>query len=144
VGLDASRGLLSFAAAKVGTGSLAQGDAVMLPFRSGSFDAIHSIAAIHHMPSEDERRQLLLECRRVLRKGGVLIVSAWAVEQRRFRLIRDSTDVHVPWWKPDGTAYWRFYHLFREGELPQLVADVGFAIERAWREGDNHVVLAGR
>jgi SAM-dependent methyltransferase len=143
VGLDASRGLLSFFAAKLGTDRLVHGDAVALPFHDGSFDAVHAVATIHHMPSEAERRRLLKECDRVLRPGGLLLVSAWAAEQPRFREER-SQDVHVPWKRSNGDEVVRFYHLFQEGELVRATTDAGFAIERAWREGDNYVVLAAK
>jgi tRNA (uracil-5-)-methyltransferase TRM9 len=73
-------------------------------------------------------------------------VSAWAVEQGRFRGIgeRPTTDVDVPWRRADGTAVSRFYHLFRRGELESLMTAAGLTVLRAWREGDNHAVLASR
>lgn len=146
VGLDASRRLLAHAAAKVGTSRLLRGDIVCLPFRDGSFDGVHAVAGVHHLPSEGERRQCLAECARVLRPGGLLLISAWAAEQDRFRGIeeRPTTDVDVPWRRSDGAAVSRFYHLFRRGELESIVYAAGLAVVRAWREGDNHAVLAAR
>lgn len=145
-GLDASPGLLSFAAMKMGFRSLVLGDALSLPFRTSSFDAVHSIAAIHHLPSEREREQMVEECERVVRARGLVMVSAWAREQERFRLLGpEQVDVHVPWRRGGGhTAVERFYHLFREEELERLIEGGGFKVRRAWREGDNHVVLAAK
>ncbi len=142
VGLDASRGLLEFAA-KAGSRHLVQGDAVALPFRGHAFDAVHAVAAIHHMPTPEDRRQFLSEASRVLRRGGVVLVSAWALEQPRFQ-DSDAQDRFVPWRRPDGSAVPRFYHLFRAGELPSLATDSGLAVERGWREGGNHVILAAK
>ena len=153
VGLDASSSLLARAAAKVGIGSLVLGDVVSLPFRSFSFDAVHCVAAIHHLPSEGERVECLREAVRVLRPGGLLLVSAWALEQERFHsVIEEHTrkgdaapvDVTVPWRRSDGRVFSRFYHLFRAVELENLVSRAGLAVERMWREGDNHVVVARR
>lgn len=142
VGLDASAGLLARATAKAGHGSLVRGDAVALPFADASFDAVHCVATLHHLPSEGERRQCAREAARVLRPDGLALFSVWAHEQERFR--SGPQDVDVPWRRPGGLAVPRFYHLFREGELVVLAASAGLAVERVWREGDNHVVLAAK
>lgn len=153
VGVDGSAKLLAHAAAKVGPTAVARADLVRLPLRSRSFDAIHCVAAIHHLPTEEDRRQGAAEFVRVLRDGGLALLSAWALEQERFetasedyfrKLDASYQDVLVPWRRADGTAVSRFYHLFRAGELERLAQSAGLAVERAWREGDNHVVLARR
>lgn len=142
VGLDASAGLLRMAAARGGTAGILRGDAVSLPFRDASFDGVHCVATIHHLPSEEERRQGLREAARVLRPAGLLLVSAWAHDQERFR--SGAVDVSVPWRRSDGQVVPRFYHLFRSGELDGLAQAAGLAVIRSWREGDNHVLLGRR
>jgi SAM-dependent methyltransferase len=143
LGLDASRSLLERAAANVGALSLVRGDAVHTPLRPLSVDAVHCVAAIHHLPSEGERRQTVAEIVRVLRPRGLVLLSAWAIEQKRFEGA-SGQDLEVPWRRRDGTPVPRFYHLFRGGELESLAASAGLAVGRAWREGDNHVVLASK
>jgi len=142
VGIDASAGLLARAAAKMGTGSLVRGDAVALPFAGASFDAVHCVAAVHHLPSERDRRQSVREVARVLRPNGLALFSVWAHEQDRFRY--GPVDVEAPWQRSDGHVVPRFYHLFRDGELQGLVRDAGLTVNAAWREGDNHVVIAAK
>ena len=153
VGLDASRALLARSVAKVGTGHILGGDAIRLPFRRGTFDAVLCVATVHHLPSPEERHQCMTEMVRVLRPGGLAILSAWALEQERFQAVHDEhlrerdaavQDLFVPWRRSDGRVVQRFYHLFRAGELERLVQSGGLAVERAWREGDNHVVLGRR
>jgi len=153
VGLDASHRLLAFSAAKVGTGQLLRGDLVRVPFRRGSFDGVHCVAALHHLPTAEERLQGTSELARVLRVGGLAMLSVWALEQDRFAGVHDDLlrkgvaavqDVLVPWRRADGSAVSRFYHLFRAGELERLAQSAGLAVERAWREGENHVVIARR
>lgn len=153
VGLDASPRLLALSAAKGLRGHVVRGDLVALPFRAAAFDGVLCVAVIHHLPSEEERLRSLREAVRVLRPGGLVVVGAWALEQDRFRAIYDEAlqtgdptvaDVSVPWRRKDGSAVERFYHLFHASELERLVRASGLAVERAWREGDNHVVLARR
>jgi ubiquinone/menaquinone biosynthesis C-methylase UbiE len=47
-------------------------DATRLPFRSAVFDSVALLACLNHIVP---RREALLECRRVLRPGGVLVVT---------------------------------------------------------------------
>ena len=49
-----------------------QGDAAALPFPAGSFDLVVSFETIEHVP---EPTRFLDECARVLRPGGVLVMS---------------------------------------------------------------------
>jgi SAM-dependent methyltransferase len=141
VGLDASAGLLARAASR-GRRGLVRGDAIALPFSDGSFDAVHTVAALHHLPTEGERRQSATEVARVLRSGGLALFSVWAHEQDRFA--SGPADVDVPWRRSDGRVVPRFYHLFRGGELEGLVRDARLVVEAAWPERDNHVVLAAK
>lgn len=143
VGLDASRKSLKRGATRIGTRSIIQGDAVYLPVRSSVLDAIHCVAVIHHLPSERERLSTAEEIGRVLRPQGTVLLSAWAFEQKRFANL-PSPDVTVPWRRTNGPSVPRFYHLFRAGELEELATSARLEISRAWREGDNHVVLASK
>lgn len=45
-----------------------------LPFRAGSFDAVTCLEAIEHVPAR-AASDFLAECRRVLRPGGILVLS---------------------------------------------------------------------
>ena len=72
-------------------------DCLHLPLRSSSVDAAICIAVMHHLSTEGRRLRCLSELRRVVRKGGLVNVQAWALEQdgnerRRFH----GTDVLVP------------------------------------------------
>ncbi|XP_033217782.1 uncharacterized protein LOC117173371 [Belonocnema kinseyi] len=70
-------------------------DNLSLPFRDESFDAVLSIAVVHHFATTERRVRALKELARVLRIGGRLIISVWAMEQRHRKF--ESQDVLVPW-----------------------------------------------
>lgn len=56
-------------------------DAVNLPYRSEFGDAAISIAVLHHLSTENRRRKAIEELIRVVRKGGLVLITVWAVEQ---------------------------------------------------------------
>ncbi|XP_043271315.1 serine-rich adhesin for platelets isoform X2 [Venturia canescens] len=70
-------------------------DNLALPFRDESFDAVLSIAVVHHFATTERRVNALKELARVLRIGGRLVISVWAMEQRHRKF--ESQDVLVPW-----------------------------------------------
>ena len=60
-------------------------DNLALPFRDSSIDAVLSIAVIHHIATAERRVHALREMARVLRVGGKVMISVWAMEQRHRR-----------------------------------------------------------
>nr|XP_023015834.1 uncharacterized protein LOC111505288 [Leptinotarsa decemlineata] len=73
-------------------------DNLALPFRDESLDAVVSIAVVHHLATTDRRICALRELARVLRIGGRIIISVWAMEQSHRKF--ESQDVLVPWRRP--------------------------------------------
>ncbi|XP_022244110.1 uncharacterized protein LOC106461431 isoform X2 [Limulus polyphemus] len=69
-----------------------------LPFRDESFDAAISIAVIHHFATTERRVRALQELARILRIGGKVMITVWAMEQNNRKF--DSQDVLVPWHQP--------------------------------------------
>ena len=58
-------------------------DSLVLPYRDRCFDAVISIAVIHHFASEMRRLMAVQEMTRVLHVGGQLLIYVWAMEQKR-------------------------------------------------------------
>ena len=56
-------------------------DAVRLPYRDNCFDKIMCIAMLHHISSLERRKEIVKECLRILKPGGVGIFTVWAYEQ---------------------------------------------------------------
>ena len=57
-------------------------DNLALPFRDESLDAALSVAVIHHIATAERRIRAIRELARVLRVGGRVMISVWAMEQR--------------------------------------------------------------
>ncbi|MEM4656982.1 MAG: class I SAM-dependent methyltransferase [Candidatus Methanosuratincola sp.] len=130
-------------------------DALHLPFREGSFDAVALVAVIHHIRGKGNRLRGMAEVRRVTKFGGRVLITAWSILQTRFlkRGIdiissplrgEELGDLIVPWGKKGG----RFYHLFTKRELEKTVSGSGFKIIKSYGERirgrlpENWVVLA--
>lgn len=137
-------------------------DALALPFRDNLFDAVLSIAVVHHLASEPRRLQALSELARVLRRGGRALVYVWSFEEggqkKGERIVKqEQQDALVEWNMPrryQGPApqpaaaavrpgglevqYSRFYHMFSRGELEALVARVpGVRVVRSGLDTQN-------
>lgn len=69
-----------------------------LPFRDDSFDAVLSLAVVHHFATTERRVGAIKELARILRIGGRVIITVWALEQKHRRF--ESQDVLIPWQKP--------------------------------------------
>lgn len=74
------------------------GDALALPFRDEALDAALSVAVLHHLASTERRVQALRELARVLRVGGRVLITVWAMEQTQRKF--ESQDVLVPYRQP--------------------------------------------
>lgn len=107
-------------------------DANFLPFKNSSINSVLMLATIHHIPMFKTRVDVLNEIHRVLKKFGILILSAWALHQTRFiKLIpkmilnrilgsvKEFGDIYIPWKSRSG-VYMRFHHLFSRSEFIKL------------------------
>lgn len=90
-----------------------------LPFADQSFDYAICIASYHHLDNDTDRTHALYEMHRILKRGGSLLLSVWAMEQphdSHFQFL--SSDMLVPWVsRDDGITYLRYYHIYRVNEL---------------------------
>uniref|UniRef100_A0A8C8VHY9 Methyltransferase type 11 domain-containing protein n=1 Tax=Pelusios castaneus TaxID=367368 RepID=A0A8C8VHY9_9SAUR len=66
-----------------------------LPYRNECFDAVLSIAVIHHFSTQKRRMRAIKEMARILRVGGQIMIYVWAMEQKRRKF--EKQDVFVPW-----------------------------------------------
>ncbi|XP_051882442.1 probable tRNA methyltransferase 9B [Pristis pectinata] len=70
-------------------------DNLHLPYRNQCFDAILSIAVIHHFSTKERRIQAIKEMARILRVRGKMMIYVWAMEQKRRKF--EKQDIFIPW-----------------------------------------------
>ena len=66
-------------------------DAVNLPYKTGFGDAAISIAVLHHLSTEGRRKKAIEELVRVVKKGGLVLITVWAAEQEDRSLVAKWT-----------------------------------------------------
>jgi len=142
LGVDNSEKLIEIAKAKYPNVRFQLADALNIPFSDNYFDKIFSIAVLHHISSDELRCKFIQEAKRVLRPGGVLIITVWDLWRRsafikliiKFTLFKilgkskiDFKDIFVPWQKKID----RYIHCFTKSELKGLLKKSGFKIIEA-------------
>jgi len=85
VGFDISHAMLKVSEQYVPGARLVTGDAERMPFRDTAFDVIFCKGSLHHMR---DHVGFLADCRRLLRKDGVLIMSEPCNDNPVIRLAR--------------------------------------------------------
>ncbi|MBI2463426.1 class I SAM-dependent methyltransferase [Candidatus Peregrinibacteria bacterium] len=116
-----------------------EGNMLSLPFPSETFDAVFSIASLHHIPSEKFRTQALMEMKRVLKPHGVIIILVWNLWQKRYfyAFIRaffrsiftfgqyGLRDLFIPW----KHVLDRYYYAFTFSELQKFLKKTSLSLE---------------
>jgi ubiquinone/menaquinone biosynthesis C-methylase UbiE len=138
-GVDNSAKLIEIAKQTYPDASFLVADALQLPFEANTFDKVYSVAVLHHIPSRELRLKFLIEAKRVLSSGGLLVLTVWDLQKGKglgsflkywtskitgsSRL--DLRDTFVSWAK----KYDRYIHCFTKRELIRLCKDSGFSIK---------------
>jgi tRNA (uracil-5-)-methyltransferase TRM9 len=141
-------------------------DGLSLPHPEGRFDFAISIAVIHHFSTPERRTQAIRHILSKLKPGGEALIYVWALEQessRRGYKEGDPQDVLVPWVlqkkkpkkkgedeeeeskeKEENNTKYRYYHLYKQGELEQNAQSAGGLITRHGYERDNWYTVVQR
>lgn len=145
VGIDVSNNLLSILDKKLSNKGLSsvevdlvRGRFKALPFTEEHFENIIFIAGLHHLSGG--RVKALKEAKRVLKKGGKILISVWAREQDRWDLNKEEKEVTVPWTKENGEVVDRYYHLYALDELIGDFKKSGMKINKAYQKKGNHYI----
>jgi len=115
-----------------------------IPMKTNRIDYVMSIAVIHHLYTKERRLNALNELVRILRPGGKLLIQVWALEQpQKSRRKFEKQDNYVGFNNPEKTMNKkRFYHVFKKGELKELIENVhNVKIESLYWEVGNWVAI---
>jgi ubiquinone/menaquinone biosynthesis C-methylase UbiE len=120
-----------------------------LPFPDDFFNQVVSISVFHHFPRAHTQK-MIKELYRVTKPGGVVIVSAWNLWQRRFwkywinprNILRRN--IIIPFRNNQGEIFNRFHHMFSKRELKGFFQKAGFKIEKSFVLNKKNIVVIGR
>ena len=114
-----------------------QCDFTSMPMEDQSFDVIVCIAAFHHLLDLESQTKALLEFKRILQKGGRILLSNWfpqssflekQIKKGKFTFDQGNNSKVRVTYDLEGTKLNRFYYLFDENELDSLLISCGFTI----------------
>jgi len=123
IALDNSQELLNIVKNNYPNVKLIKGDVCddidLLELEQETFDYIISIAVIHHLYSEIRRIQMLNNIIKLLKPGGICLISAWAnnISKNKFTKLENDGDYLIPL----ENKLLRYYHLFDKNEFEYLL-----------------------
>ncbi|HNW96357.1 MAG TPA: class I SAM-dependent methyltransferase [Candidatus Paceibacterota bacterium] len=136
IGVDFSEELIKEAKDIHSEADFRVANALQLPFADDYFDKIYCFAVLHHIPSKQLRQEFMEEAQRVLKPGGLLILTVWDLwsnsrakkilfQNRLKKLFFASSlgwnDVFYLWKDANGKILVkRYVHMFKKGELLKL------------------------
>jgi ubiquinone/menaquinone biosynthesis C-methylase UbiE len=121
IGIDFSEKMIKLAKkdAKNKDALFVVGDLRCLPFKNTAFDYVIYVSSLQCI--KKDRKKSLKEMRRVIKEDSQAIITVWNYGQPRFNKKED----HIPW-KHEGETYMRYYYLFSQKELEELLKETGF------------------
>lgn len=123
------------------------GDLTKLSFADQSYNVVLAIASLYHIPSYESRQKSFQEIARVLKPGGVFIMTYWNMwEKSRIKFVfknifkkiigrskLDFFDAEKPWKNAQGkTLVTRYCHAFTLREAAGLCKRAGLIVEKKY------------
>jgi len=119
------------------------GNVLKIPFGENMFDNTLCIAVIHHLSDVEKRKRAVSELVRVTKKGGIILILVWALEQetnskRKFLEQENFVD-----WKDkhQNLLGKRYYYVFKENELESLLPENTKIIESFYEKGNWGIII---
>tara|TARA_B100001057_G_C22816966_1_gene937841 strand:- start:122 stop:757 length:636 start_codon:yes stop_codon:yes gene_type:complete len=122
------------------------GNCIDIPFEDSRFDASISIAVIHHLYKEEDRKQAIDELIRITKSGGKIMIYVWAFIPSKHK----EQDSMIPWKLQDKyrdtnhnnkqNIINRYYHLFIKDELLNLVDISKASIDNYYNDYNNWII----
>lgn len=122
-----------------------EGDKLAIPLKDKSVDVVCNIRAFHHLPSGAFQCQALQEMKRILKPGGILIVTVWNLFQTKYRkelwksFVRSVAtlgayhprDLFISWGEKSRKLR-RYYYAFKPNELKKMAQKEGFHVKELY------------
>ena len=120
-----------------------EGDILNIPYKDNSFDYTLCIAVIHHLSTIDKRIKSINELIRVTKPGGKILILVWALEQESNSKRKFTKQENYVDWKNKSKQLLgkRYYYVFKENELENLVSSINVKIVKSFYEKGNHGVI---
>ena len=120
-----------------------KGDMTQLTFPNESADGILSIAAFHHLTTEERRLRALKEMKRVLKPSGKILLSVWSKTQpKKTRRVFDRYGDTLVKWNKHGEIVNRYYYIFTIMEIKMLCKTADLHIDsHTWDYGNEIFIL---
>ncbi|MFA7254183.1 MAG: class I SAM-dependent methyltransferase [Patescibacteria group bacterium] len=147
VGLDASAGQIEMARKRYPEAKYEVMNFGKIPYPDELFDRIFCLSTIHHIPPSESRDNFLAEALRVLKKNGLLAISAWDLNDPKLLAKYNSKDTEglengdllVPFKDNAGVELAkRYYHCFERQEFQSMLEKAGFVVEELSVEKRGH------
>jgi ubiquinone/menaquinone biosynthesis C-methylase UbiE len=111
-----------------------------LPYHDLYFQNIICIAVLHHLSTDEHRKNAIIELLRVTKIGGKIFMSVASVEEpfcKKYKKIDDCGDIMAIWRNEND----RYYHLFEKGEFEELCFGLNVNIESFFEKGNYIIIL---
>ena len=119
-----------------------QGDILRIPIQDNYLDNVICIAVIHHFKTRTDRISAIKELIRITKTKGKILIYVWALEQpeksiRKFK----QQDNLVPFQSRQSGIYYRFYHVYKAGELEEEVIKANGTIINSYYDNGNWCII---
>ena len=144
LGIDFSKKLLDIARKRYPDTSFQRQDLTDMRLENKKYDAVISVASLHHIPSKRLRKKVFKKISVALKDDGILIFSVWYLWRWKFfREIMTSVlrsiftlgryewnDIFRRWKGNEFTVkpLYRYYHAFTQREIEILLRESGFEV----------------
>ena len=145
-GIDSSEQLIKTAEQKYSNygAKFLISDVLKLSFPENSFDAVVSLAVLHHIPSEQNRQIFFEQIKKVLKSNGILFLTSWNLWQNpkavwllfKYTFLKllgksdlDFFDIFYPWENSQAQVVGsRYLHFFSTKEIEKIAKENNFEI----------------
>jgi tRNA (uracil-5-)-methyltransferase TRM9 len=93
---------------------------IQLPYKNNSFDAVISIAVLHHIYKPENRLLFISELIRICKPNGIIHITVWAdtINKKKCKSYGEIAGDYLISWK---NKYSRYYHLFNKDEIINMM-----------------------